>query len=362
MFRISIWPAIFVVVLVTAIEAAARQGQLVSDSFEDRPLTIYLPKGYDQYVGNFRVAYFHDGQFLFGEYNGAWNLRKQLDSWIGNGTLDPIVVVGIHSLNSRSSDMVPYFDSFVDENFGTYSPRAAKHASFIVKQLLPYLESKYKISNEPEGRAIMGASFGGLHALWVGAKYPEVFSTIGALSPSIWVANNRIYREFKGERKNQRVYFDIGTLEWNYYTPLIAALEKNGLVYGENIFYFEDHGGMHNATSWSRRVILPLLVFNGVNNSDILEMEVKVEVIKSANSNRFYQRLNPVVSMANGFRYSLNRFATFEIISGEGEVTEDGRFELTGGHLKVRVGYQDKNKEVELKRSDINSIKEQLLK
>ncbi|MCP4456599.1 MAG: hypothetical protein GY816_01015 [Cytophagales bacterium] len=66
-------------------------------------------------------------------------------------------------------------------------------------------------------------------------------------------------------------------------------------------------------------------------------------------SGLIFQRLNPVVTFEDGTKYSLTAEATYEIIRGSGEVTIDGRFEVTPEEsMTVRISYGTLSEEIEL--------------
>lgn len=65
-----------------------------------------------------------------------------------------------------------------------------KYESYVVQELLPDVEKRFRASSEREGRAIAGLSMGGYGALKFGVKYPEKFvfaaSLSGALDAASW--------------------------------------------------------------------------------------------------------------------------------------------------------------------------------
>jgi S-formylglutathione hydrolase FrmB len=53
----------------------------------------------------------------------------------------------------------------------------------LTKELIPYLESKYRMDGKPNGRLLTGHSSGGWTALWLMVRYPEMFGGAWATSP-----------------------------------------------------------------------------------------------------------------------------------------------------------------------------------
>ncbi|MDQ3817872.1 MAG: esterase family protein [Acidobacteriota bacterium] len=78
-------------------------------------------------------------------------------------------------------------------NDGWYTDSASvptdKYESYIIRELIPDVESRYRTITEREGRAVAGLSMGGYGALKFGVKYPEKFvfaaSISGALDPTV---------------------------------------------------------------------------------------------------------------------------------------------------------------------------------
>jgi hypothetical protein len=85
----------------------------------------------------------------------------------------------------------------------------------LTQELIPYLESKYRVISKPSGRFLTGHSSGGWAVLWLQVNYPDVFGGAWPTAPdpsdfrSFYGANLRInppqnlYREANGETRAQ---------------------------------------------------------------------------------------------------------------------------------------------------------------
>ena len=79
-------------------------------------------------------------------------------------------------------------------NDGWYTDSASvpanKYESYILQELIPDVEKRFRASSEREGRAIAGLSMGGYGALKFGVKHPEMFvfsaSLSGAFDAASW--------------------------------------------------------------------------------------------------------------------------------------------------------------------------------
>jgi S-formylglutathione hydrolase FrmB len=65
---------------------------------------------------------------------------------------------------------------------------ADKYESYLVKELIPEVESRFRVLKTREGRAVAGLSMGGYGALKFGVKYPDKFVFAGSLSGALRAA------------------------------------------------------------------------------------------------------------------------------------------------------------------------------
>jgi enterochelin esterase family protein len=114
------------------------------------------------------------------------------------------------------------------------------------------------IQAEPGSYGVMGASMGGLMALYTGLRIPGIFGRVlsqsGAFSfPDFdFVIWDLVRHSEPGSRK---VWMDVGTMEWLTETNrrMKALLDERGFA----LSYHEYHGG-HNYTSWQRELVAGL--------------------------------------------------------------------------------------------------------
>jgi len=166
----------------------------------------------------------------------------------------------------------------------------------------------------------------------------------GALSPSYWVGNNKLFDEIAAmPRKNVCLWFDIGTREWNYYIPLLDVLAEKGMEYGKDFLYYEVKDGTHTMTDWVQRIEYPMILFKPPVSDSILSMRTDLEVIRSTTMQGVYfQRLNPVITRKGGLVHSAATFASYQLLNpADGVVNRDGSFEFKSTRdLIVKIRYQ----------------------
>ena len=63
-----------------------------------------------------------------------------------------------------------------------------KYESYIIKELIPEIDAKYRTLADRDHRAIAGLSMGGYGGLKFGLKHPEMFSVVGSFSGALGAA------------------------------------------------------------------------------------------------------------------------------------------------------------------------------
>jgi predicted alpha/beta superfamily hydrolase len=318
-----------------------------------RKVSVYVPPNI-QKGQSYPILIFTDGQTCFGSGFETMQLELLADSLIRNRLITPSFIIGIWSDGRRMDDYIPYHDSSIFLDFGLYRPEADKLVGFIKNDLLPALKLKFPINDKT---GIAGFSFGGLFASWAALHYPELFSFAAAFSPSMWVADYKIFEEAKMARPEQVYYLDIGTAEWNYYIPFV---KNSGLESGKNIFYHEVEDAAHMIYYVKQRVHNALLLFAPLQEPDKFKWSVKTEVIESpVQAGRFYLRLNPLIEFKNGLRYTLYGQVKYKLQDeATGVVNEDGSFKFNGtDDMVVIVSFDGREKKVVIKYKEIEKLK-----
>ncbi len=149
------------------------------------------------------------------------------------------------------------------------APGSAKLAAFIdlvVDRVLPAAHARFSLAYGPSAHYVAGSSMGGLAALYMHFKRPEVFGGAIAMSPSLWFARRGIF-EFVAKEPNpyrSRVYLDAGAREaGGRLVPLVqtmgSALEgrgwrRGGSVGDLRVVVHVDPRGTHQEVCWRRRL------------------------------------------------------------------------------------------------------------
>lgn len=157
-------------------------------------VTVYLPPGYDERAAATRrypVLYANDGQDM-----PAVGLQSTLAKLEGEHAIEPLIVVAVDMLHDRASgyglsDRQRGQSVVGGSVIGPIGLKAAAYSSWLATTLVPYIDAHYRTRAQVRSRAVMGWSLGALNAFNLGWQYPDVFGTVGAMSPSFWLAADR---------------------------------------------------------------------------------------------------------------------------------------------------------------------------
>ncbi len=145
----------------------------------------YLPKGYATSSKIYPVLYMHDGQNLFNDQTapfGEWGVDEALDS-LQQQTGKECIIVGI---DNGGTNRMREYNPYDHPQYG--KAEGKEYLDFIVKNLKPYIDSKYRTKKGRENTFIAGSSMGGLISFYAILKYPDIFGGAGVFSPSFWVS------------------------------------------------------------------------------------------------------------------------------------------------------------------------------
>jgi S-formylglutathione hydrolase FrmB len=137
-----------------------------------RKMAVYLPAGYDTSSKRYPVVYFLPNPLA--EFRGDFyeqTVRKMLDRAIAAKEVDPFILVAV--------DMAtPYGCSWY-----VNSPVTGNWEDFMVQELVPYVDAKFRTLPNRDSRGIAGDFMGGYGAIRFGMTHPDVFGSVYALHP-----------------------------------------------------------------------------------------------------------------------------------------------------------------------------------
>ncbi len=176
---------------------------------ENRTLNIYLPASYHpDSLRKYPVIYLLDGSADEDFIHSVGIVQFGTFPWVG--MMPESIVVGIANVDRKRDFTFPTTVEQDKKDFPT-TGGSANFIRFIKEELKPFIEKNYKTSGVS---TIVGQSLGGLLAMEILFKQPEMFDNFIIVSPSIWWDNESMWTflpKFKPASKS--VYIAIGKKE-----------------------------------------------------------------------------------------------------------------------------------------------------
>lgn len=162
---------------------AATLENTVTGEKPDRNVSVYLPPGYDSNrVKRYPVVYLLHG---IGDTNKTW-LRKWSEEDAGYATVPEVMDKGIAS--RKFGEMIVVMPDERTKWFGSFyvnSSVTGRWADFTAKELVSFIDGKYRTIANARHRAVSGHSMGGYGAISLGMKHPDVFSAVYGMNPAL---------------------------------------------------------------------------------------------------------------------------------------------------------------------------------
>ncbi len=271
-----------------------------------RAVSIWVPPGYDRERNakrRYPVVYMQDGQNLFSPgsaFGGQeWGVDEAMVRLIGSGQVRPAIIVGVHNSAQRYQDYMPqkWFAAMSESFRGRIVrsqngyPASDNYLRFLVEELKPLIDKRFRTLPGKADTAIMGSSMGGLISIYALGEYPQIFGQAAALSvhwPMLgagaagegrdlatiydvedvalslgrWMKTTRLK-----PKSGNRLYIDQGTetldaLYAPYRSAVEARLAKDGWkppVLLSRVY----PGAGHDEASWRERIEVPLAFLLG---------------------------------------------------------------------------------------------------
>ena len=258
--------------------------QFTSQYVPSRDVVVWLPEGY-QTGDSCDVLYMHDGNMLF-DATTTWNRREWqvdevTDSLIQAGLIRPCIVVGIYNTDDRLTEYFPaktwqHVAEADRKDADLKKLTADAYLQFIVEELKPFIDQRYKPLTTREHTFMMGSSMGGLISLYALCEYPQVFGGVACLSSHLSMAHlpNGVdgepwatgFRNYVGqhlpEANSSLIYMDHGTEGFDadygqYQEQLDSVIRAKGWD-AQHYMSLVFDGDDHNETCWGKRLNQPL--------------------------------------------------------------------------------------------------------
>lgn len=177
----------------------------------ERHVSIYLPPQYDQSKQRYPVIYYLQG-FLNNDVIQA-GMKAILDQGISSGKIRPFILV------------IPDHKTLFDGSFYSNSSLTGNWADFTGKELVQYIDEHYRSIPKRESRGIAGHSMGGYGAIKMAMLFPDVFSSLYALSPGLLAFVKEFGPNSPSFKEVQQIQ-SIEALQKTYYPKVLVAVAR----------------------------------------------------------------------------------------------------------------------------------------
>ncbi len=229
---------------------------------------VYLPPDYHLTSGNrYPLIIFNDGQDLprmhFARILGDLYYQRQIPHGI---------VVGVYANHDRMRE----YGTARQVDYMERGDKAPAYTDFILRELLPYLSRRFRVTQQPSETIFAGFSLGGLSALDIAWAHPHTFGTVGIFSGALWwrwspvsahapdadrIMHDIIDKTYDPDHR-QHFWFQCGTRDEaddrnnngvidsiDDTLHLIEALRAKGFAENQ-IRYVEIQDGTHDPKTW----------------------------------------------------------------------------------------------------------------
>ncbi|MBE0674615.1 MAG: esterase family protein [Bacteroidales bacterium] len=178
----------------------------------DRKYAIYLPPDYETSGRSYPVLYLLHGA---GDDQSGWiqfgEVLSIADKAIREGKATPMIIV----MPDANTGVRGYFNNIAND---------WRYEDFFFEELMPFVESTYRIRQQKRYRAIAGLSMGGGGSFIYALHRPELFSSACPLSAYVGPLS---FEEFSRGNAKERDKYDEATLRSYYEKHNVLSLLEN---------------------------------------------------------------------------------------------------------------------------------------
>ena len=171
------------------------------------------------------------------------------------------IIIAIENNFARNYELLPKIGVSADEKqLGELeydSMNGSEFAEFIAKTLVPYVQKHYNVYTDARHTSIAGVSMSGLETFYTVMEYPDVFGTLGALSPSFWEYDEATWKKYLSNKKFDMnvpfLYFYTGSEKTDTgaeVTDMYNRLKDMGYPEDKLVLHFNEKGS-HKGSYWS---------------------------------------------------------------------------------------------------------------
>jgi enterochelin esterase-like enzyme len=228
-----------------------------------RRMYVYTPAGYEKSTSKYPVFYLLHGG---GGDEDAWAALGRavqiMDNLIAQGKAKPMILVMPNGTTNQAAapDELPAFSQQIAPGVESNS-FDGKFEKSVINDIIPYIESNYRVIANSENRAIAGLSMGGRHTLIITMSNPDKFSYVGVFSSGFFnIAQTDVEKQYlkaltdpNFNKVKKLFWIAIGKDDFLY--PACKQTREIFDKYNIKYTYFESDGG-HTFTNWRKYLSL----------------------------------------------------------------------------------------------------------
>jgi predicted alpha/beta superfamily hydrolase len=231
-----------------------------------RDILVYLPKGYRRSPKRrYPVLYLHDGQNVFDaatSFAGVeWGADDTAERLTVAKLIEPVIIVAVANTGEdRIHEYAPTAARIDPDKRIKSKGTLRSYGRFLIEELKPFIDRKYRTKREAEFTGLGGSSLGGLATLVLGLWFPNYFTRLAVMSPSIWWDDCAIYKIVEAidetAKPPLKIWLDTGTREdgWERARDLRDRLVDKGWRLHDDLHYLEADGSDHSEGAWAARI------------------------------------------------------------------------------------------------------------
>ena len=231
-----------------------------------RDVLVYLPRDYRRFSRRrYPVLYLQDGQNVFDAataFSGVeWGVDETAQQLIRKDLIEPLIIVAIANTGEERIHEYSPSKGVLDGSAKRKKRSrglARQYGQFLIEELKPFIDHRYRTRLEPEFTGLGGSSLGGLLTLSLGLWFPNYFTRLIVMSPSVWWDDQKIVPMVQDlpDKPALKIWLDTGTHEpgWERARILRDALVEKGWRLYDDLQYTEIEGGDHSEGAWAARV------------------------------------------------------------------------------------------------------------
>ena len=231
-----------------------------------RDVLVYVPPGYQRFsTRRYPVLYLHDGQNVFDaatSFAGVeWGVDETAQRLIRQKLMEPLIIVAVANTGEdRIHEYAPTPARIDPPKRKRSKGLLRSYGRFLIEELKPFIDRKYRTKGEAKFTGLGGSSLDGLATLALGLWFPNYFTRLAVLSPSVWWDDCAIYdivdEVDETNKPPLKIWLDTGTHEpgWERAAALRDRLVEKGWRLYDDLQYLEVEGAGHSEGAWAARV------------------------------------------------------------------------------------------------------------